>query len=147
MRCCYEISLHGKFKGPCMFFWLFLISVHYFQTLSTIALLTYGQQVLKGRGMSCGRVGSSPSPTSCIPHPPTSFATWLDIRLNSTLPEACYLFIPCLLANPGPSREHKKGDGQHQKSGAQLQHLTEWSRPHRPSVRECWEASRCRPEC
>ncbi len=42
-----------------MFFGLFLISVHCFRTLLTIDLLTYGQQVLKGGGMSCGRVGSS----------------------------------------------------------------------------------------
>ncbi len=49
------------------------------------------------------------SPTSCVPCPPASFATWPDIKPNITSPETCYLFIPCLLANLGPSREHKEG--------------------------------------
>ncbi len=63
MRFVDEMSLWNQFtlsnSQVLRVFWLFLISVLRFRTLSTIALLTYGQQVLKGGGMSCGRVGSS----------------------------------------------------------------------------------------
>ncbi len=50
MRCYYKISLRCQVHRSFMLFWLFLISVYRFRILSTIDLLTYGQQVLKGRG-------------------------------------------------------------------------------------------------
>ncbi len=51
-------------------------------------------------------------PTFRVTRPPTSFAAWPDIKTDEHLTfEACYLFIPCLLANLGPSREHKRGNG------------------------------------
>ncbi len=52
------------------------------------------------------------SPSLRVPHPPTSFVAWQDIKQHNSLPEACYLslFHACK-QTLGPSREHERDDG------------------------------------
>ncbi len=80
------------------------------------------------------------SPSLRVPRPPTSFVTQQDIKQHNSLPEACYLFIPCLQTNLGAVQRTRKGQWACTRSPGPRYHVPKgWSGPLEPSV--------CGPRC